>query len=509
MRSSVRRPFYLVILLFGAPGSARPATITVNDASDALHTAGCAATGTGTCTLRDAITFSNQNAGKDTITAMSGLGAISPASPLPPLVDAVELKGYPDVSMPQKGFHLVGTNAGSGARGLVVQASDSVVDGLLIEGFVGSGILATGHRNRIGLASGLYVPFRGVGNEVNGNGLHGIEVLGGSENYIYNNRIAANGGAGIYLADGAARNTIGEQYRSDGLGSPQHYYNVLLSNPRAGIQIGRNAADTQTTGNAARFNFFQGNGGTLIDLAGDGATANDPGDVDTGPNGLQNSPSISLAWDGTQYRLEGVLQTTANTAFEANAHSSVFWSNRITAIGVSGGTTDSAGNGSFSIGLAPSEECAIVAVTVATSSGSSELSAGVVVPSPPSPPPVAPTFHTMTPCRLVDTRGTEGPALSSGAPRSFDLNSSCGVPATAKVLSVNVTATAPTGAGFLSFGVGKCPAPTTSTINFGAGQTRANSALLNLDAGGNATVTPLVTGSGTVHLILDVNGYFE
>ena len=37
---------------------------------------------------------------------------------------------------------------------------------------------------------------------------------------------------------------------------------------------------------------FTGNGGEAIDLGADGVTANDPGDVDEGPNGLVNSPTI-------------------------------------------------------------------------------------------------------------------------------------------------------------------------------------------------------------------------
>jgi hypothetical protein len=42
-------------------------TITVNDATDTIHSPGCATTGTGTCSLRDAVIFSNANAGADMI----------------------------------------------------------------------------------------------------------------------------------------------------------------------------------------------------------------------------------------------------------------------------------------------------------------------------------------------------------------------------------------------------------------------------------------------------------
>ena len=43
-------------------------------------------------------------------------------------------------------------------------------------------------------------------------------------------------------------------------------------------------------------------GGLPIDLGGDGPTPNDPGDADTGPNGLANSPSIELAAQAADLR---------------------------------------------------------------------------------------------------------------------------------------------------------------------------------------------------------------
>jgi hypothetical protein len=44
-------------------------------------------------------------------------------------------------------------------------------------------------------------------------------------------------------------------------------------------------------------------------------------------------------------------------------------------------------------------------------------------------------------------------------------------------------------------------------INDSAGQTRANNGIVPLNDSGQAAV--FVGGSGNVHLILDVNGYFE
>jgi hypothetical protein len=124
-------------------------------------------------------------------------------------------------------------------------------------------------------------------------------------------------------------------------------------------------------------------------------------------------------------------------------------------------------------------------------------------------------FFTVTPCRLVDTRNAAGayggPALASGALRDFTLAGvgRCGIPASATALSLNITVVSPTGAGFVRFSP-DCQPPLTSTINFSAGQTRANNAILPLSDQGVLTANAVMTGnSGTVHVLIDVNGYFQ
>jgi hypothetical protein len=123
-------------------------------------------------------------------------------------------------------------------------------------------------------------------------------------------------------------------------------------------------------------------------------------------------------------------------------------------------------------------------------------------------------FYTLAPCRVVDTRnpaGTYGgPALSAGSARSFPLAGTCGIPAAAKAVSVNLTVTGPTQAGHLLAYPGGVTPPLASLINFSVGQTRANNAILPLAADGNGTLTfeAGLAGGGTVHLIVDVSGYF-
>ena len=129
-----------------------------------------------------------------------------------------------------------------------------------------------------------------------------------------------------------------------------------------------------------------------------------------------------------------------------------------------------------------------------------------------NPLPDGRDFHTLTPCRVLDTRQPQdGPALVSGQAEILSLHGICGIPATAKAVAVNITVTQPTGAGHLSFAPGDLGDPAASTINFSPGQTRANNAILPLALNGTGTlrVSPAVTGNGSVHVILDVVGYFE
>ncbi len=131
-------------------------------------------------------------------------------------------------------------------------------------------------------------------------------------------------------------------------------------------------------------------------------------------------------------------------------------------------------------------------------------------------------FHSVTPCRIVDTRnpantvgggsGTGGPALSSAASRDFPIQGQCGVPTGAKAAVLNVTITQPTKDGHLTLWPSGTTRPNVSTLNFVAGEPAiANGAIVPLSANANdLSVQPgLAAGGGTVHVILDVTGYFQ
>jgi hypothetical protein len=118
-------------------------------------------------------------------------------------------------------------------------------------------------------------------------------------------------------------------------------------------------------------------------------------------------------------------------------------------------------------------------------------------------------FYTLTPCRILDTRTTA--PLASNAPLVISGAAACGVPATARALAANITVVGATAAGNLALYPGNYPRPSVSTLNFAAGQTRANNAILGLasDASGTLAATAFMLGNGTVHLIVDVDGYFQ
>jgi M6 family metalloprotease-like protein len=123
------------------------------------------------------------------------------------------------------------------------------------------------------------------------------------------------------------------------------------------------------------------------------------------------------------------------------------------------------------------------------------------------------SFYTATPCRLLDSRQTSGPwggtPLAAQQERGLTVvETPCGIPATAAAVSISVTAVTPTTAGNLRIFPAGTKRPTASTVNFAAGETRAGNAVVSLGAGGAITLFSNQS-SGTVHVVVDVNGWFE
>jgi hypothetical protein len=118
-------------------------------------------------------------------------------------------------------------------------------------------------------------------------------------------------------------------------------------------------------------------------------------------------------------------------------------------------------------------------------------------------------FYTLAPCRVVDTRAGQPPALAASERRVFTVTGgACDVPATAVAVSVNLTVTAAAAMGHIRLAPGN-GLSATSALNFSAGQTRANNAVVRLSTDGTGGISATNRSAGAVHLIVDVTGYFE
>ncbi len=148
-------------------------------------------------------------------------------------------------------------------------------------------------------------------NIISANGEEGIRINGpfATGNLIQDNFIGTditgtaplgNQGDGVRIA--ASGNTVG--------GTTSSLRNTIAFNRGSGIAV------LEGTGNALVRNSVVSNNSLGIDLGADGVTPNDPGDGDTGGNGLQNFPELlSVITDAGASTIEGVLHSSASTAF--------------------------------------------------------------------------------------------------------------------------------------------------------------------------------------------------
>jgi hypothetical protein len=121
-------------------------------------------------------------------------------------------------------------------------------------------------------------------------------------------------------------------------------------------------------------------------------------------------------------------------------------------------------------------------------------------------------YNTLTPCRLVDTRnpvGTNGgPVLSEDSQRDFRVRGNCGVPTTAKAVSLNITITQATTASWLAVWPSGIARPLSSTMNFDASSwALANGAIVGVSS--NTNDLSVYNRFGNVHVVIDVTGYFQ
>lgn len=143
------------------------------------------------------------------------------------------------------------------------------------------------------------------------------------------------------------------------------------------------------------------------------------------------------------------------------------------------------------------------AVSLYSAVGTTHLIADVVGYYSAVDGPAGSRFHALTPDRLVDTRlGRGAPAGPIGAGAELAVSLPSG--ATAAVL--NVTVDAPTADGFVAVYPGGVARPSTSNVNFTAGQTAAN--LVTVRAGADGTVR-VYNSHGSSQIIVDIVGVYD
>jgi len=116
------------------------------------------------------------------------------------------------------------------------------------------------------------------------------------------------------------------------------------------------------------------------------------------------------------------------------------------------------------------------------------------------------SYNPMTPTRILDSRSSAGGwanQLTAGAPRDLALN---GVPTDATAVIANITATGSTAGSYLTVWPAGQPRPTASNLNFAAGETIPNLAVVPIGADRKIS---FATNTGSTDVVVDVAGWFS
>jgi M6 family metalloprotease-like protein len=284
--------------------------------------------------------------------------------------------------------NILSGNSGVGVG--IVGAPQNVVAGNYIDTNP-AGMSAIGNDWGVWVADGaerntIGSPLTGGGNLISGNRTGGIGISNASRNNVYSNGIGVDATgtgalgnivAGIWLQSGAQLNRIGSVTIGAG--------NIIANDSHGIIVMG-----TTTTGNTIRGNSMYNNVALGIDLLPPdnigGPTFNDVGDGDSGGNNVQNLPIInSIVNNGTNYTIQGSLFTTPNTSIwidiysSPSAHSSGFGEGAKYE-GTVVIKTDAAGNATFSVNLALTHGSVTATATSVPTGDTSEFSPAVARP---------------------------------------------------------------------------------------------------------------------------------
>jgi hypothetical protein len=127
--------------------------------------------------------------------------------------------------------------------------------------------------------------------------------------------------------------------------------------------------------------------------------------------------------------------------------------------------------------------------------------------------PAATTYAPIVPARLLDTRPgattvdaqfAAGGLAAAGSTTQLTVTGRAGIPTNASAVVVNVTATQPQGAGYVTVWPCGQPQPNASNLNYQSGATIPNLVISGIGTGG----TICLFTSAASHLVVDVDGYY-
>jgi hypothetical protein len=120
-------------------------------------------------------------------------------------------------------------------------------------------------------------------------------------------------------------------------------------------------------------------------------------------------------------------------------------------------------------------------------------------------------YVPITPVRLLDTRYHNGLStrLSANTPATFQVAGRDAIPSNATAVTGNVTVVYPTDSWAIYLGPDPLTSPGSSTLNFLAGDVKANGVTVALGSGGTLSATYISYSGNTTDLIFDATGYYE
>ncbi|GGZ84951.1 hypothetical protein [Streptomyces subrutilus] len=120
-------------------------------------------------------------------------------------------------------------------------------------------------------------------------------------------------------------------------------------------------------------------------------------------------------------------------------------------------------------------------------------------------------FTPYTPTRILDTRNGTGAKAGKVGPSGtvgLKVGGNGGIPAGVTAVVLNVTVTNPTNSGFVTVFPDFGERPTTSNVNYEAGQTVPNQVIVPVGKNGYVDLANSSWGGSSIDLIADVTGYF-